>query len=613
MSWTNTGGGDHEGENWTPADTTVVAGIHWNINMFSVTDGYTITVNTGAEFEVHADTIFVVGTIDGDEKGFAGGVQSGGSGPGGGGEGTYAATNGSGGGGGGYGGAGGVGGQGSQGSAGSAGAQNGTSNTPIINMGSGGGGSHSETDYGGRGGGSVFLTGEDITISGTITCDGANGDDYDYGACGGGAGGGILLFGDAITVTGTLSADGGNGGNSSSGGGGGGGGGGRIKMFYRTLSTVGISVSAGTGGTSPEDAGDNGNAGNGTNTKTNTTATKTFGQEFTPNVSGKVAISAVYLTVMDVVQWDYYTLTVYDDINKGTNYGSKSTPITATGGVTWTFDNWLILPDGTSQYYFEVVADDNGDVNLAREGNDHLPDDSHYFNLVELSKIIAYEIIYGLGQVNTPQIYNTADTTVKVGPANLMLCGSVYQINIDGTGTVEYDDDFTTEKWNIDGVSSGVTHDEGNNELDIADDGYLYYPIDTKNPVTGVPTLKAKINTTSGTPTIQIAADSGGSPDTWYDITTAIVDNIETVYDLDSTSLSLKGLTKFYWRIDCTDTGTHTCSVKYFELDIVITTIDVEHPKVDATGVSTFKCDQESDSGIDCDISLIYRDRSWPA
>ena len=615
MTWTNTGGGDHEGEDWTPADTTVVAGIHWNIGTFTVTTGYTITVSTGVEFEVHADTVSVVGTIDGNAKGFAGNAQAAGSGPGGGGEGTYGATNGSGGGGGGYGGAGGVGGQGSQGTAGAAGAQNGTANTPIVNMGSGGGGSHSETDYGGRGGGSVFLTGEDITISGTITCNGGNGGGYSYGGCGGGAGGGILFFGDAVTISGTLSVNGGNGGNADSGGGGGGGGGGRMKVFYRTLNTIGISSSAtaGTGGTSPQDAGDNGVAGNYTATKTNTTSSKTFGQEFTPNVSGKVAISAIVLHVQDVNTSGDFTLTVYNDTGKGTNYGSKSITIAATASYTWTFDNWLILPDGTSQYYFEVVADGAGDINLGREGNDNLPDDSHYFTLVELSKIIAYEIIYGLGQVNTPQIYNTADTTVKVHPANLMLCGSVYKINTDGTGTVEYNDDFTNEKWEIDSTYSGITHNSMFDRLEIADGGYLYYPIDTKNPVTGIPTLTALINITAGTPTIQIAADSGGSPDTWYDITTAIVDNVETVYDLDSTSLSLKGLTKFYWRVDCTDTGTHTCAVKSFELDVVITTIDVEHPKIGATGVSTIRCDQDDDSGIDCEISLIYRDRSWPA
>lgn len=618
MTWTETGGGDHEGEDWTPADTTVVAGIHWNIGTFTVTTGYTITVSTGVELEVHADTISVVGTIDGNSKGFIGGVnESNGTGPGGGGGGDYVSTNGSGGGGGGYGGAGGVGGQGLQGTPGAGGSQNGTTNTPLINMGSGGGGAaESEGKYGGRGGGSVFLTGEDISVTGTITCNGGNGANNTFGAAGGGSGGGILFFGDNVVLSGTLSAIGGEGGDAgASSGSGGGGGGGRVKAFYRTIDVSGITVTvtAGAGGVGGNDNGDAGSNGNNTNTESNTTSSKTFGQEFTPDVSGKVAISAIDLWVLNVGTAGDFTLTVYDDTGKGVNYGSKSITINSTGSNTWTFENWLILPDGTAQYYFEVVADGAGDINLGREGNDNLPDESHYFSLVELSKIIAYEIIYGLGQVNTPQVYNTADTTVKVNVANLLLCGSVYKINTDGTGTIDYDDDFTNEKWNIDGVSSGVTHDEVNDELDIADDGYLYYRVDTKNTITGIPTLTTQILKTAGTSTIQIAADSGGSPDTWYDITTPIVDDVDTVYDLDSSSLSLKGLTKFYFRIDCGDTGTHTCTVKSFELDVVIITIDVEHPKISATGISTFRCDQDDDSGVDCDISLTYRDRSWAA
>lgn len=618
MTWTNTGGGDHEGADWTPADTTVIAGTHYNISTFTVTNGYTINIDTGNELEVGADTISIVGTIDGNEDGSAGGVnESNGYGAGGGGGGDYVSTEGSGGGGGGYGGAGGQGGTGSQGTPGAGGAQNGTTNTTAITMGSGGGGAAGiGGDYGGRGGGSVYLAAEDITVSGTITCNGGIGDNYTFGAAGGGAGGGILLFGDAVIVSGTLSANGGVGGVAgSNSGSGGGGGGGRVKIFYRTINTAGstITVTAGAGGVGGLDNGDGGSAGNNTNTTFNTTSSKTFGQEFTPGITGDIAISSIVLNVLAVTTSGDFTLTVYDDTGKGTNYGSKSITVSSTGDKTWTVDNWLILPDGTSQYYFEVVADAGGDIYLSREGNDNLPADDHYFNLVAVPTVIAYEIIYGLGQVINPQVYNIADTTVKTDIANTMLCGSVYRINTDGTGTVDYDDVFTNEKWKIDSTYSGVTHDEGNNELDVADDGYIYYKVDCKTPITGVPTLTAHINITTGTPTIQIAADSAGSPDTWYDIDTAIVDDVDTVYDLDSSSLSFKGDTILYFRIDCTDTGTHTCSIKSFELDVAIHTIDVEHPIISESGVSTFRCDQDSNSGLYCEISLVYRDRSWPA
>ena len=206
------------------------------------------------------------------------------------------------------------------------------------------------------------------------------------------------------------------------------------------------------------------------------------------------------------------------------------------------------------------------------------------------------------------EVYNTANTSVKSSVANQILRGAVHRINIDGTGTVEFDDDFTTDKYLLtnDGIKN-VTHDTGNDELDIADDGYIYWKCDTKYVVTGIPTLTSRINITSGTPTIQIS--SNGS--TWYDITTAIVDDVETVYDLDSSSLHLKGLTEFYWRYDCVKAAAATCSLKTFELDVNTVTIDVEHPKISESGVSTIRCDQDASSGMACVIALIYRHRSW--
>ncbi|MCK5616148.1 hypothetical protein KAR91_80535 [Candidatus Pacearchaeota archaeon] len=207
-----------------------------------------------------------------------------------------------------------------------------------------------------------------------------------------------------------------------------------------------------------------------------------------------------------------------------------------------------------------------------------------------------------------PQVYNTADTTVKSSVANEIDPDMVFEINTDGTGTIEYADDFSTTKyldahWDME----GVTHDAGNDELDIADDGFLSYKMDTKHTVTGIPTLTTQINITSGTPTIQISSDGT----TWYDITTAIVDDVDTIYELDSSSLSLKGLTTFYWRIDCVKAGAATCSIKSFEVDVNNITIDVEHPKISATGVSTIRCDQHADSGLNCIVALIYRARSW--
>ena len=96
---------------------------------------------------------------------------------------------------------------------------------------------------GGKGGGKVQITADSISVSGTITTNGASG----AGRCGGGSGGGILLHSKYnLELTGSITADGGNGGFNS-----GGGGGGRIKTFYHTDTIVDsaiISVSGGSHG-----------------------------------------------------------------------------------------------------------------------------------------------------------------------------------------------------------------------------------------------------------------------------------------------------------------------------------------------------------------------------
>lgn len=209
----------------------------------------------------------------------------------------------------------------------------------------------------------------------------------------------------------------------------------------------------------------------------------------------------------------------------------------------------------------------------------------------------------------SPQIYNTADSTIKCNVANDIINTAIHRINVDGTGTINYDDDITTDKYYYSSIFSGVTYNDSNNELDIADDGYIYWKKDTKLPIEGIPTLTSRINITSGIPTIQISIDAS----TWYNIDTAIVDNVETVYPLDSDgNLSLAGKTIFYFRIDCVKAAAATCSIKYFELDINIHTIYAKNPKITkGSSASTFRIDQDSDSGMACIVALIYRDKWW--
>ena len=207
-------------------------------------------------------------------------------------------------------------------------------------------------------------------------------------------------------------------------------------------------------------------------------------------------------------------------------------------------------------------------------------------------------------------IYNTSDTTVKCAVANEVLDGATHRINVDGTGTIDFDDDFSTGKWSYTCAGLiGVTHDTTNDEIDIADDGYIYWKCDAKYPISGVPILTSQINITTGTPTIQISSDGS----TWYDIDTAIVDNVDTEYPLYSDgNLSLAGETLFYFRFDCVKAATATCSIKSFELDVAIHTIYAKNPIINkGATASTFRCDQNADSSMNCEVKLIYPARWW--
>ena len=551
------------------------------------------------ELEVYADTISVIGTIQGNAKGYAGHNGNGaGSGPGGGGAGGYVGDW-KGGGGGGYGGAGGA------GSLGAGGVQNGSSSDVELVMGSGGGGSGDNPGYndiGGRGGGSVSLYGNTITISGTITCNGQNATNGagGFGGAGGGSGGGILLVGGSVTATGTFNCNAGNGEY-----GGGGGGGGRIKFIYYTINTTGISTSV-TFGTGHN----NGNAGTYQTAKiSQCTSSLPLGQTFTIGSDSASMVVKVALWVIAINTSGDFILKVWDSTSKNTEYGTKTVTISGTGLTNFEFADWIRVPDGEATYYVELTTAGAGDIEIGVYGISTLVGGDFYRNVKVVSRFDLYHQVYSVDHVKGAIVYNMADTTVKSNVTNLMLIGAIHRINADNTGTIQYTDDFSTNKYLGDyTVLSSITHDAGNNELDIADSGYIYYTVDCKYSVTGIPTLTATIDITAGAPTIQISSDAA----TWYDIDTIVVDDVLTIYDLDNAAnLSLKGLTTFYLRFDCGGAGTNTCLVKTFTLDVDIVTIDMPNPTINTGATNTFKCEQDSDSGLNCEIELVYRDRKW--
>lgn len=240
-AWTDTGGGDHGGANWTP-DGDTIAGVHTNINFFTISNGATATINAASPLEVYAQNITILGTLDGNGKGYAAST-----GEGQGGDGSY--SDGWGGGGGaGYGGAGG---DGSRGNPGAGHAAVGNISSKTLIMGSGGGNA-ANNGVGGKGGGAVQLFAELILIDGIITVDGLVGTFVDSGPGAGGSGGGILLCGSNITLSGTLSADGAAGTRySTTSDGSGGGGGGRIKVFYYSVYNNATETVTVTGGAKP--------------------------------------------------------------------------------------------------------------------------------------------------------------------------------------------------------------------------------------------------------------------------------------------------------------------------------------------------------------------------
>lgn len=586
MTWTNTGGGDHAGDDWTPANALTISGVHTNIGTFTVTTGYTINLTAGSICKINAGTISVVGTINGNAKG---GVGSGGS-----------SSNG--GGGGGYGGTGATG----MGPGGGGGGVRGNNTLPNILMGGNGGVTDDWTTVG-IGGGAVILRAHDITISGTLNFNGGNGSAGPDDGTGGGSGGGILIIGLNVTLSGAFNMKGGSGLFGSSDGGAGGGG--RMKVFAQTLDTTGITHSEAAG------PGYNGGAvaaAAGTyNTYTSMgqcTASLAFGQTIKIDSLNSI-LTSVTLNVRTSTATDDFTLKVWDSTAKSTEYTTKTENISSIGAVEFTFTTPIRLESDTT-YYIEVNPDAAGDCVFDTYGaQDPYANGTYYYNLTAVDEMDAYMVIDGYIGVKSAVVYNTADTTVKSNLTNLMLVGAIHRINSDNTGTVQYADDFSTNKYLADYTAlSGVTYDTINNELDIADGGYIYYLLDTKYPVTGIPTLTAQINVTVGTPTIQISSDAT----TWYDIDTVVVDDVSTIYDLDNAAnLSLKGLTTFYLRFDCGGAGTNTCSIKTFTLDVDIVTIDVPNPVINTGAANTFKCEQDSDSGLNCEVELIYRDRKW--
>ncbi len=172
-------------------------------------------------------SVTITGTINVDDKGYAGGTSGSadGKGPGGGLDGASNDAPGAG-----------HGGTGGNGATVNGGASYGNLSSPT-DLGSGGGGTSSSSfNNGGNGGGAVKITASSgtVTVNGTITANGSTG----FSACcnyaGGGSGGSIWIIANTLAGSGTVRANGGAGGSGGAGesNNGGAGAGGRIQLTY---------------------------------------------------------------------------------------------------------------------------------------------------------------------------------------------------------------------------------------------------------------------------------------------------------------------------------------------------------------------------------------------
>jgi hypothetical protein len=241
----------------SPTDVEISTNTTWTADTeisgtLTIRSGATLTINCitpAAQIVITADNVNVEAgaVISSNGKGSAGGVQANGSGTGGGAGSSLQADKG--GGGGGYGGAGG------NGDSLAGGATTYGSNTAPTDLGSGGGGNYNASLSGGAGGGAIkFVVSGTVTVSGSITAEGADGTSSDGYGGGGGSGGSIWFDVGTLAGAGAISVNGGDG-TGTSPNNGGGGGGGRMAIYYDSKPFTGTTTAAGGTGANAGGAG----------------------------------------------------------------------------------------------------------------------------------------------------------------------------------------------------------------------------------------------------------------------------------------------------------------------------------------------------------------------
>ena len=297
----------------------------------------------------------------------------------------------------------------------------------------------------------------------------------------------------------------------------------------------------------------------------------------------------------------YYKVTVTAASYNG---GVETTVVESTFRANTNVPNDKITYDASGD---SIVAGNNENMVIKY----YFHDSADYTYIVRVYDTLSTAEEQLISVVDDVTLYNAADSSIICNVCGRINPDTIISINPNGTGTYDYSDDLTDNKALYHCFAySGVTFDT--DHLSIADDGYIYYRIETYYPITGTPVLTSTIDITSGTPTIQIADDNSGAPGTFYDIDTVIVDNISTDYLLVSgEDVKLPGKTIFWLRFDCTGTGTVTADIYDIDLSISMITLDAQIPKIYPGGANTFTIAHTGSYVASFDISLQYEARKW--
>lgn len=295
---------------------------------------------------------------------------------------------------------------------GTGGSISGSSDLTTMTFGGAGGGggkvSNDSTGDGGDGGGCIFFYGATVTVTGTVSATGEDGEDptdFRAGAGGGGAGGSILIKAQTATLGSSLvTAAGGDGGVTGSRAGGDGGNG-RIHLDYYTSYT---------GSTSPTlDV-----------TQDDTLSTSTVYQlRFSVSSDGTAANSETLAKTLssnpNTSQWYRYAVTWDASASTAEFFVDGTSVGTASGSETACYDSTALLALGAS--YSDAGAAEkflDGKIDDIRIFNDIRTDSELFlFKDVEIGQVAGLQAYYQVDSALTDSSANTNTLTLVNTPA----------------------------------------------------------------------------------------------------------------------------------------------------------------------------------------------------